>query len=306
MLNLQSQTVELQKLQLVLEKNRHSRFSHFHNISCHLYRTNPSLLDQPITDDSTTSTVLRIVTCPIVKETLISPHPSFQPVSHWLCGVLPLSSGREPHTILLSLKHTVLQALSNVISSTVLQSSSCDEIQVSVAGDKTTLVKFHSYTHKSSLTDPQCSVEVESEPTHLVFTVHLDTLALVAHDIPHISLLWSQDRRFMEQFNKLEEDSKHITFRPFSLFAPNYTHDISFWLLPQLSASRDESEIREMMDREMCRAVRCVAGFRALRVSHVETYRCEAGEGGGGRVSVETGECEVGEGGGGRVSMCYI
>ena len=40
-------------------------------------------------------------------------------------------------------------------------------------------------------------------------------------------------------------------------------------------------------------------------MSHVETYGCELGEGGGVRVSVETGECEVGEGGGGMVSVCY-
>ena len=120
--------------------------------------------------------------------------------------------------------------------------------------------------------------ESGQEQAHLIFTVHLDTLALLSHALPHINLLWSHDRRFVEEFRG-RDDSERITFHPFSLFPPHYYHDMSFWVPPQLSSAGDEWE---RVDGEMGRAVRSVAGLRAVSVTRVDTYRAEWAVGGGG------------------------
>ena len=120
----------------------------------------PSLLDRMCSDChtttcTTTGPVLRTVTCCTVRETVISPHPALQPVSHWLCGVLPLSASSEAHTLLPSLRHSVLQALRTILPDPSLHSVSCGDIEDSVAGETTTLVTFQSHSHRLSPTDPQ-------------------------------------------------------------------------------------------------------------------------------------------------------
>ena len=302
----------------------------------------PSLLDRMCSDCHTTTCtatgpVLCTVTCCTVRETVVSPHPALQPVSHWLCGVLPLSSSSEAHTLLPSLRHSVLQALRTILPDTSLHSVLCGDIEVSVAGETTTLVTFQSHTHRLSPTDPQRGGgggggrggggggggggvvrESGQEQTHLIFTVHLDTLALLSHAVPHINLLWSHDRRFVEQFRG-RDDSECITFHPFSLFPHHYYHDMSFWVPPQLSSAGDEGLMRERVDGEMGRAVRSVSGLRAVSVTHVDMYRAEwavGGRGGGERERER--EQAKGEGGadgergvkrecveGERVSVCY-
>ena len=250
--------------------------------------------------------VLYTLTTPLVRETAISPNPSLQPISHSLCGFLPLPDSSQTHNTLLSLRHSVILALQSLLphltltsftSSAAVQSvwtPSCDDVTVSLAGGETaTLATFH-------------QKKWEEFPTDLLtFTVSLDTLATAVYSIPHISLLWCCDRRFSEQFNK-ELDVKNVVFKPFSLFAPEYTHDISFWVPPSPPGG-DEGE-REV-EREMRRAVRCVAGLSAVRVEHLETYR-EVEKGEGGRGVEEKGEegggvGERGEGGRERVSQCY-
>jgi phenylalanyl-tRNA synthetase alpha chain len=55
----------------------------------------------------------------------------------------------------------------------------------------------------------------------------LDRLAMVLFGIPDIRLFWSQDPRFISQF----ESGKIVKFIPFSKF-PACFKDISFWLNP--------------------------------------------------------------------------
>ena len=242
----------------------------------------PSILPQTCGDINTSiNPILHIVTCPVVRETTVSPHPSHQPISHLLCGVVPLSEAVLP-----TLKHTVLQIVSRALTGTNATLHPVgDEIEVSVSGEMCPLVKFKSYI--SSTNSQQGLTGLNGLP-HLTFTVQLDTLALATYTIPHINLLWSRDRQFVEQFCG-HEDSEHIVFKSFSLFTTNYTHDVSFWAHPELSASCDKAEIVERMGREVWRAVRSVAGLTAVRVTHMDTYR--------------TGN-RVGEGVE-RVSVCY-
>ena len=225
--------------------------------------------------------VLYTVTCPVLTETAISPPHSLaiHPISHQLSGILHLSGSSEVSTALPSLKHAVIQILNTVLSATdvELHSLSDDDIKVSIAGEMFSLVTFEPYTHQS---DVQHELpESVSGPSHLVFTVHLDTLALATYAVPHTGLLWSKDRRFVDQFCG-RGDFEHITFHPFSLFPPSYTHDVSFWVPPKLTASRDKSEITARMGQVILRVVRAVAGLTAVKVSLVDAY--SAGE----RVSV--------------------
>ena len=226
--------------------------------------------------------VLHTVTSPLVRETVISPNPSLQPISHRLCGVLPLPYTSQSHSTFLSLRHSVILALKSLMSDPTLRSlwtpSTGDVNIVLPGGENATLATFQSHTHQ----------KWEEFPAHfLTFTVNLDTLAMAVYGIPHLSLLWCCDRRFTEQFNR-KHDTEKVVFKPFSLFAPCYTHDVSFWVPPDAGHGG-----RERMDREVWRAVRTVAGWKAVRVTHLETYREERREG--------KGE----EGGEERVSLCY-
>lgn len=235
----------------------------------------PSLLAQS-THDVGPPPVLHIVSCPVMRETPVSSCPSLQPVSHLLCGILLLSTHED--SLLPVLQHTLVQVLSNILSHTgTTVHPSGERIEVSVGGQLSPLVTFQPY--------PMPSQEALYRATHLTFTVQLDTLALVYYSLPHSSILWSRDERFLKQFHG-REDAENIVFRPFSLFPPSYTHDVSFWVPPKLAASFGETEITERMDREVWRVARSVAGLMAVGVSHLDTYRQE-------------------EGGVERVSMCY-
>ena len=53
----------------------------------------------------------------------------------------------------------------------------------------------------------------------------LERLAMVLFDIPDIRLFWSEDDRFLSQF----QENQLTTFKPFSKYPPCFK-DISFWL----------------------------------------------------------------------------
>ena len=223
---------------------------------------------KPYSGPTLTPDLLYTVTTPLVRETAVSPDPSLQPISHCLCGFLSPSAPR--HTAedpLSSLQHRVLLALETLLPDSIkhcMRSSFCGDVIIPLAsGEKATLVTFTQHQESS---EPQLQ---------LMFTVFLDTLAMAVYSIPHISLLWCHDRRFSEQFHG-REDGAEIVFKPFSLFAPTYTHDVSFWVPGELS----EGVTREEVECEVWRVVRIVTGVKAVRATHLETYRE------GGRVSV--------------------
>ncbi len=57
------------------------------------------------------------------------------------------------------------------------------------------------------------------------FGLGLERLAMILFDIPDIRIFWSQDERFLNQF----QPEKISTFIPFSKYPPTY-RDMSFWI----------------------------------------------------------------------------
>lgn len=68
---------------------------------------------------------------------------------------------------------------------------------------------------------------------------------MILYSIPDIRLFWSQDPRFLSQF----ESGKITKFEPYSKYPPCYK-DVSFWL-PEASS---------LHENDLCDAVRDAAG----------------------------------------------
>jgi phenylalanyl-tRNA synthetase alpha chain len=57
------------------------------------------------------------------------------------------------------------------------------------------------------------------------FGIGLERLAMKLFGIPDIRLFWSEDERFLCQF----QENKIVQFKPFSKYPPTYK-DVSFWI----------------------------------------------------------------------------
>lgn len=86
-------------------------------------------------------------------------------------------------------------------------------------------------------------IGMESKIGH-AFGMGLERLAMVLFDIPDIRLFWSQDERFLQQF----EPGEIQKFKPFSKYPP-CIKDMSFWL-----------PSAEWEENNFCELVRDVAG----------------------------------------------
>lgn len=60
------------------------------------------------------------------------------------------------------------------------------------------------------------------------FGLGLERLAMRLYSIPDIRLFWSEDSRFLDQFNVVDPNTK-ITYKPFSKQSP-VINDVSFWV----------------------------------------------------------------------------
>lgn len=72
------------------------------------------------------------------------------------------------------------------------------------------------------------------------FGLGLERLAMVLFGIPDIRLFWTEDQRFLSQFN---ESKPRITFVPYSKFPACYK-DVSFWLPESGLHPNDVYEVR--------------------------------------------------------------
>ena len=102
----------------------------------------------------------------------------------------------------------------------------------------------------------EAAIVQHSDGVGWAFGLGLERLAMVLFDIPDIRLFWSQDERFLRQF----QSGKIVKFQPYSKYPPCYK-DISFWTADDFH-SNDLNEI-----------VRDVAGDLVEQVSLIDSFR---------------------------------
>lgn len=91
------------------------------------------------------------------------------------------------------------------------------------------------------------------------FGLGLDRLAMAQYSIPDIRLMWSEDSRFLTQFD-VENPDTPITYKPITKHLPR-VNDISFWI-PDSFVSTDFYDI-----------VRSVGGDTVEKVTLIDTFR---------------------------------
>ena len=110
----------------------------------------------------------------------------------------------------------------------------------------------------------------------------LDTIAMLKYRIPDVRILWSKDRRFLEQFHALKFTN---TFKQFSLFPSRYVHDVSFWVdKPSTNGAvrqEDENdkkneciekELQEQIELQFFPLVRQMCGDSVVSVDCIDVY----------------------------------
>uniref|UniRef100_A0A8C2XJH4 Phenylalanine--tRNA ligase, mitochondrial n=1 Tax=Cyclopterus lumpus TaxID=8103 RepID=A0A8C2XJH4_CYCLU len=93
------------------------------------------------------------------------------------------------------------------------------------------------------------------------FGLGLERLAMVLFGIPDIRLFWSQDQRFLKQF-QVDDVQQPVCFQPLSKFPPLHNH-ISFWL------PEDEDDFTE---NDFYELVRSIGGDLVEKVSLVDQF----------------------------------
>ena len=100
---------------------------------------------------------------------------------------------------------------------------------------------------------------------------------MVYYGIKDVRLFWSKDSRFAAQFKV--ENTRDVIFKPFSLYPPSYTHDISFWFRNTTAADSstvfDERPLKSIVRRIAKNSVaylQCIDVYQPPGVSDVSSY----------------------------------
>lgn len=105
------------------------------------------------------------------------------------------------------------------------------------------------------------------DQTGWAFGIGLDRIAMRLFQIPDIRLLWSEDPRFLSQFNS----NKIITFKPYSKYPACYK-DISFWINSNF-ASKDMLDIIRTLGGDIIEKVDLLDQFTNKNGKQSQTYR---------------------------------
>ena len=102
------------------------------------------------------------------------------------------------------------------------------------------------------------------------FTFYLDNITCVLYEIPDWRLLWSKDIRMYQQYSSL----KGHPFKPFSLYPPLYTHDVSFWIYKLDSRYLDvvDENLESMVRRELSWLIQRVCGMTVVSLDVIDVY----------------------------------
>ncbi|KAG6866921.1 hypothetical protein C0991_003836 [Blastosporella zonata] len=105
----------------------------------------------------------------------------------------------------------------------------------------------------------QATLDTAEVPNKIgwAFGLGLERIAMILYSIPDIRLFWSNDPRFLSQF----EDGKITTFRPYSKY-PSCFKDVSFW------SPKDQA----LHENDFCDLVRDVAGDIVEDVQKIDEF----------------------------------
>ncbi|KAI0385356.1 phenylalanyl-tRNA synthetase mitochondrial precursor [Hypomontagnella monticulosa] len=105
------------------------------------------------------------------------------------------------------------------------------------------------------------------------FGIGLDRIAMLLFQIPDIRLFWSQDERFLNQFEGVSDDLGSLRrFVPFSKY-PSCAKDVSFWLRSSSAAGGNtKANIHDFHENDVMEIVRSVAGDVVEDVKLVDEF----------------------------------
>ena len=189
----------------------------------------PGVLKTNITADIQTTGIVYTSSSPVITNPTPSLHPNHQPVRHELLVVVSSPSSLLSSLISSVVESTIGSADNSLFSWSNLPSSShfsnCHQLMVQTPVGLLQLARVGLLSPKSSYD----SLINHVAAFHIEYcVVCLDAVALLKYSIFDPRLLWSRDSRFVTQF----QEQPTTVFRPFFLYPPSYTHDISFWVHP--------------------------------------------------------------------------
>ena len=103
------------------------------------------------------------------------------------------------------------------------------------------------------------------------FTFYLDNITCALYKLPDCRLLWSKDIRMYQQYSSLKTVIGH-PFKPFSLYPPLYTHDVSFWVYKDRYLDVNDGNLEPMVRRELSWLIRMVCGMTIVSLDVVDVY----------------------------------
>ncbi|NXC56609.1 FDXA1 protein, partial [Aleadryas rufinucha] len=184
---------------------------------------------------------LHVLSGPVFRQCRITPHS--MPVFHELLVVLAVSRGTENSCIQMlvdNIKTTVSslhQGVPGVKPSISLQEAASFGTELNdFAAFECQLGEIQHFLCVGTDPDPSgcCVGVIRTDPDELKSSelvvvsasLNLDLLAMLLCGISDWRMLWTSDRRFLQQF----PEGELRLFKSFSLYPPSYVHDVSFWV----------------------------------------------------------------------------
>ncbi|KAF2997206.1 hypothetical protein E8E14_000907 [Neopestalotiopsis sp. 37M] len=105
------------------------------------------------------------------------------------------------------------------------------------------------------------------------FGIGLERIAMLLFQIPDIRLFWSQDNRFLNQFNGVSDNLESLRrFVPFSKY-PGCPKDVSFWLKSTSAAGGSvKANAHDFHENDVMEIVRSICGDTVEDVKRIDDF----------------------------------